>query len=54
MRCHLCTERTTRDQERWGTLDKTGAQSDFTPFTATRCLKQRKESIHFNVPAPIP
>ena len=26
------------------------AQSDFTPFTTTRCcLKQRKESIHFNV-----
>ena len=34
----------------WGTPDKTGAQSDFTPFTTTRCcLKQRKESIHFNV-----
>ena len=32
----------------WGTPDKTGAQSDFTPFTTTRCcLKQRKESIHF-------
>ena len=30
----------------WGTPDKTGAQSDFTPFTTTRCcLKQRKESI---------
>ena len=27
----------------WGTPDKTGAQSDFTPFTTTRCcLKQRK------------
>ena len=26
----------------WGTPDKTGAQSDFTPFTTTRCcLKQR-------------
>ena len=34
----------------WGTPDKTGAQSDFTPFTTTRCcLKQRKESIHFTV-----
>ena len=34
----------------WGTPDKTGAQSDFTPFTTTRCfLKQRKESIHFNL-----
>ena len=33
----------------WGTPDKTGAQSDFTPFTTTRCCpKQRKESIHFN------
>ena len=39
----------------WGTPDKTGAQSDFTPFTTTRCcLKQRKESIHFNVLPPIP
>ena len=39
----------------WGTPDKTGAQSDFTPFTTTRCcLKQRKESIHFNVLSPIP
>ena len=38
-----------------GTPDKTGAQSDFTPFTTTRCcLKQRKESIHFNVLPPIP
>ena len=27
----------------WGTPDKTGAQSDFTPFTTTRCcLKQRR------------
>ena len=27
-----------------GTPDKTGAQSDFTPFTTTRCcLKQRKD-----------
>ena len=33
-----------------GTPDKTGAQSDFTPFTTTRWfLKHRKESIHFNV-----
>ena len=39
----------------WGTPDKTGAQSDFTPFTTTRwCLKQRKVSIHFNVLPPIP
>ena len=39
----------------WGTPDKTGAQSDFTPFTTTRCfLKQGKESIHFNVLPPIP
>ena len=39
----------------WGTPDKTGAQSDFTPFTTTRCcLKQRKKSIHFNVLPPIP
>ena len=39
----------------WGTPDKTGAQSDFTLFTTTRCcLKQRKESIHFNVLPPIP
>ena len=39
----------------WGTPDTTGAQSDFTPFTTTRCcLKQRKESIHFNVLPPIP
>ena len=39
----------------WGTPDKTGAQSDFTPFTTTRwCLQQRKESIHFNVLPPIP
>ena len=38
----------------WGTPDKTGAQSDFTPFTTTRCCrKQRKESIHFNVLPPI-
>ena len=38
-----------------GTPDKTGAQSDFTPFTTTRyCLKQRKESIYFNVLPPIP
>ena len=37
-----------------GTPDKTGAQSDFTPFTITRfCLKHRKESIHFNVLPPI-
>ena len=39
----------------WGTPDKTGAQSDFYPFTTIRCcLKQRKESIHFNVLPPIP
>ena len=39
----------------WGTPYKTGAQSDLTPFTTTRCcLKQRKESIHFNVFPPIP
>ena len=39
----------------WGTPDKTGAQSDFIPFTTTRCvLKQRKESIHFRVFPPIP
>ena len=38
-----------------GTPDKTGAQSDFTPFTTTCCcLKYRKESIHFNVLPPIP
>ena len=34
----------------WGTPDKTGAQSDFIPFTTTRCcLKQRKQSIHFSL-----
>ena len=39
----------------WGTPDKTGAQSEFTQFTTTRCcLKQRKESFHFNVLPPIP
>ena len=39
----------------WGTPDKTRAQSDFIPFTTTRCwLKQTKESIHFNVLPPIP
>ena len=39
----------------WGTPDKTGAQSDFTPFTTTRCcLKHRNESIHFNVLPLIP
>ena len=39
----------------WGIPDKTGAQSDFTPFTTTRCcLKHRKESIHLNVLFPIP
>ena len=39
----------------WGTPDKTGALSDFIPFTTTRCcLKQRKESIHFRVFPPIP
>ena len=38
----------------WGS-DKTGAQSDLTPFTTTRCyLKQRKESINFNVLPQIP
>ena len=37
----------------WGTPDKTGVQSDFTPFTTTCCLKQRKESVHFNVLPPI-
>ena len=38
-----------------GTPDKTGAQSDFTPFTTAHCfLKQRKESIRFNVLPPIP
>ena len=38
----------------WGTPDKTGAQSNFTPFTTTRyCLKQRKESVHFSVLPPI-
>ena len=52
MRSHLCTERTTRDQERCpvggGAPDKPGAESDFTRFTTTRCcLKHRKESIHF-------
>ena len=32
-----------------------GAQSDFTPFTATCCsLKHRKESIYLNVVSPIP
>ena len=37
----------------WGTPDKTGAQSDFIPFTTTHCcLKQRKESIHFRVFSP--
>ena len=39
----------------WGTSDKTGAQSEFIPFTTTRCcLKQRKESIHFRVFPPVP
>ena len=38
-----------------GTLDKTRAQSDFTPYTTTRCcLKHRQESIHSNVLPPIP
>ena len=37
-----------------GAPEKTGAQSDFTPFTTTRCLKQRKESVHFKVLPPIP
>ena len=33
----------------WGTPDKNGAQSDFTPFTTTRCfLKLRKQRfLHF-------
>ena len=36
-------------------LYSTRAQSDFTPFTTTHCfLKQRKESIHFNVLQSIP
>ena len=39
----------------WGTPDKTRTQSDFIPFTKTLCcLKQRKESIHFNVLPPVP
>ena len=38
-----------------GTPDKTGTQSEFTPFTITRCsLKHRKESIYFNILPPIP
>ena len=38
-----------------GTPNKTRAQSDFTPFTTTRCcLKHKKESIHFSVLPPIP
>ena len=38
-----------------GTANKTGAQSDFTPFATTRsCLKHRNESIHFNVLPSIP
>ena len=41
-------------REQQGTPDKTGAQSDFSPFTTTPCfLKQRKEFIHFNVLPPI-
>ena len=33
-----------------GTPDKMGTQSDFIPFTTTRCcLKQRKESILFKI-----
>ena len=33
-----------------GTQQNWSPQSDFTPFTTTRCyLKHRKESIHFNV-----
>ena len=38
----------------WGTPDKTGAQSDFTPFATTRCCLKHKESVHFNVLPPIP
>ena len=39
----------------WGTPVKTGAQSDFIPFTTTLCcLKQRKESIYFSVFPQIP
>ena len=38
-----------------GTLDATGAQSDLTPFTTTRCyLEHRKAFIYFNVLPPIP
>ena len=34
----------------YGTPDKTGAQSDFAPFSTTRCrLYHRKEFIHFSV-----
>ena len=56
MRCHLCIENNKGPRTvPWGTPDKTGAQSEFTPFTTTRCrLKHRKESIYFNVLAPIP
>ena len=28
----------------WGTPDKTGAQSDFTPFTTTRCCLKKRTS----------
>ena len=36
-------------------IDKTGAQSDFIPFTTTHCcLERRKKYIHFSVVSPIP
>ena len=39
----------------WGTPDQTGAHSDFSPFTTTRCrLEHRKYYIHFNVLPPFP
>ena len=61
MRCHLCTERTTRDQERCPGGHPTKPEPNqillhlqqlLLPETHC-CLKQRKESIHFNVLPPI-
>ena len=44
-----------RDQERCPGGHPTKPEPSFTPFTTARCcLKQRKESIHFNVLPPIP
>ena len=37
----------------WGTPDKTGAQSDFTPFTTTRCCLKPYINI-FSGTEPVP